>query len=99
LIWNDKKIKKSIYNTKKIIDKCQICGSTKQLEIDHIQEQCTADEKGFLYDSRHKNHISNLCILCHDCHLQKTLGRIKINGYKDSLNGQFLYWEKNWIIN
>ena len=94
LINNTKKIKKSIYNKKKIIDKCEICNSTKQLETDHIQEQCTADEKGFLNKSRHKNHLSNLCILCHDCHLEKTLGRIKINGYKDSLNGTFLHWEK-----
>lgn len=94
LIGNDKKIKKSVYNSKKIIDKCQICNSTKQLEVDHVIGQCTTDDNGFLDDSRHKNHISNLCILCHDCHLQKTLGRIKINGYKDSINGKFLDWEK-----
>jgi DNA mismatch repair protein MutS len=94
LIGTEKKIKKSVYNSKKIIDKCQICGSTKQLEIDHIQEQRTTDEKGFLNDSRHKNHLSNLCTLCHNCHLEKTLGQIKINGYKDSMNGPFLDWEK-----
>jgi DNA mismatch repair protein MutS len=94
LIGNDKKIKKSVYNAKKIIDKCQICSSTKQLETDHIQKQCTADEKGFLDDTRHKNHISNLCILCHECHLNKTLGKIKINGYVESINGKFLDWEK-----
>jgi DNA mismatch repair protein MutS len=94
LIGNDKKIKKSVYNSKKIIDKCQICNSTKQLEVDHVIGQCTTDDNGFLDDSRHKNHISNLCILCHDCHLEKTLGRIKINGYKDSINGKFLDWEK-----
>lgn len=95
LIGTEKKsIKKSVYNSKKIVDKCQICDSTKQLEVDHIQGQCEANENGFLDDTRHKNHLSNLCILCHDCHLEKTLGRIKINGYKDSMNGQFLDWEK-----
>lgn len=94
LIGNEKKIKKSVYNAKKIIDKCQICSSTKDLETDHIEGQCEADEKGFLDDSRHKNHLSNLCILCHQCHLNKTLGKIKINGYKSSLKGQFLDWEK-----
>lgn len=94
LIGNDKKIKKSVYNSKKIIDKCQICGSTKQLEVDHVIGQCTTNENGFLDDSRHKNHISNLCTLCHDCHLQKTLGKIKIHGYKDSINGKFLDWVK-----
>jgi DNA mismatch repair protein MutS len=91
---NETKIKKSVYNTKKIIDKCQLCNSTKQLEIDHIVEQMTANENGFLDDTRHKNHLSNLCTLCHDCHLQKTLGTIKIYGYKDSINGKFLDWEK-----
>jgi len=95
LIGTEKKpIKKSVYNSKKIVEKCQICGSTKQLEVDHMIGQCEANENGFLNDSRHKNHISNLCTLCHDCHLQKTLGRIKINGYVDSLNGRFLDWEK-----
>ena len=96
LIGNEKKpVKKSVYNSKKIIDKCQICSSTKQLEVDHVIGQCTTDDNGFLDDYRHKNHISNLCILCHDCHLQKTLGKIKIYGYKDSINGKFLDWEKN----
>jgi hypothetical protein len=55
----------------------------------------TADEKGFLKKGINKNHLSNLCCLCHDCHLQKTLGKIKINGYKDSINGRFLDWEKS----
>jgi DNA mismatch repair protein MutS len=94
LIGNETKVKKSKYNTKKIIDKCQICSSTKQLEVDHIVPQMTANENGFLNDSRHKNHISNLCTLCHDCHLNKTLNKIKIHGYKDSINGRFLDWER-----
>jgi len=95
LMGNEKKpIKKSVYNSKKIVYKCQICSSTKDLETDHIEGQCEADENGFLDDTRHKNHLSNLCILCHNCHLEKTLGRIKIKGYVDSLNGQLLDWEK-----
>ena len=85
--------KKSIYNKQKIIDKCEICKSTKQLEVDHIIPQMTAKD-GFLNDNRHKNHLSNLCTLCHNCHLNKTLGKIKINGYVDSLDGTFLDWEK-----
>jgi DNA mismatch repair protein MutS len=90
-----KSVKKSVYNKKKIIEKCEICSSTKDLETDHIVEQMTADEKGFLKKGINKNHLSNLCCLCHDCHLQKTLGKIKINGYKDSINGRFLDWEKS----
>ena len=94
LIGNQKKIKKSVYNSKKVIESCEICSSTKQLEVDHITPQMTADDKGFLSDSRHKNHLSNLCTLCHICHLNKTLGKIKIYGYKSSIRGRFLDWEK-----
>jgi DNA mismatch repair protein MutS len=86
--------KKSIYNKQKIIDKCEICESTIQLETDHILEQATADIKGFLKKGISKNHLSNLCCLCHECHLKKTLGKIKIYGYKSSLNGTFLHYEK-----
>jgi len=93
LLGNQTKIKKSVYNKKKIMEKCEICSSTKQLETDHVIEQMTADKKGFLNDSRHKNHLSNLCTLCHNCHLEKTLGKIKINGYIDSINGTFLDYE------
>ena len=56
-----KPIKKSIYNKKKIVEKCEICSSNKQLETHHIKFQSTANENGFLDDSRHKNHLSNLC--------------------------------------
>jgi DNA mismatch repair protein MutS len=84
--------KKSKYNSKKIIDKCEICKSTEQLETDHVFEQNTANDKGFL-KTTHKNHISNLCILCHHCHLKKTLGKIIVHGYKTGLNGKFLHWE------
>ena len=86
-------IKKSKYNSKKIMNNCQICESTENLECDHIIEQATANEKGFLATGTHKNHLGNLCTLCKKCHLEKTLGRIKIYGYKDSINGKFLDWE------
>ena len=93
LIGNCKKIKKSVYNSKKIIDKCQICSSTKQLETHHIIFQCTANENGFLKNGIHKNHVSNLSTLCKLCHDNVTYNKIIIHGYKDSINGQFLDWE------
>ena len=86
--------KKSVYNNKKIINACEICNSTESLEIDHIEGQVTADAKGFLKKGIHKNNLSNLCTLCHNCHLQKTQGKIIINGYKESINGKFLDWKK-----
>ena len=90
LINHNTKIKKSVYNKKKIIKSCEICNDTKNLETDHIIEQKTTDDKGFIKNGLNKNHLSNLCILCHQCHLKKTLGKIKINGYKSSINGTYL---------
>lgn len=90
--------KRSNYNSKKIMKKCEICGSTKNLETDHIIPQCETDESGFYNDIYyHKNEEYNLAILCKECHLKKTLGKIEINGYKDSLKGRFLdYTIKNY---
>jgi len=83
--------KKSVYNAKKIVKKCEICGSLKNLETDHIIPQCESDNNGFLNDTHyHKNEEYNLAILCKECHLKKTLGKIEIRGYKDSLKGRFL---------
>jgi len=89
-----KPVKKSIYNKKKIIDKCEICSSTTQLETHHIKFQSTANEDGFLDDSRHKNHLSNLCSLCKKCHDNVTYNKIIITGYKTSINGEFLDYHK-----
>lgn len=86
--------KKSVYNKKKHVKKCEICNSTRNLETDHIVPQCEADENGFLESqSHHKNESFNLAILCKSCHLKKTQGQIIIHGYKDGLNGQFLDYE------
>lgn len=86
--------KKSVYNRKKVIKKCEICNSTKNLETDHIIPQCQADSEGYLMDKHyHKNEEFNLAILCKQCHLKKTHGKIIIHGYKESLNGRFLDYE------
>jgi DNA mismatch repair protein MutS len=83
--------KRSTYNKRKIIQKCEICKSTKNLETDHIMPQCDTDKEGFINNKHyHKNEVFNLAILCKSCHLKKTQGKIIINGYKDSINGRFL---------
>jgi len=100
LINNKTKImstKKSKYNSKKLIDKCEICQCTKQLETHHIIFQSTADSKGNIKignNTIHKNNISNLCTLCKKCHDNVTYNKIIIYGYKDSLSGQFLDYKK-----
>ena len=88
--------KRSNYNKKKIMKKCEICSSTKNLETDHMMPQCDTDDKGFVNDKHyHKNEIFNLAVLCKSCHLKKTQGKIIINGYKDSINGRFLDYTEN----
>ena len=83
--------KKSNYNKKKIMNKCEICESTKNLETDHIIPQSDADSSGFLEKvGYHKNEEYNLAILCKECHLKKTLGKITIHGYKDTSKGILL---------
>jgi len=83
--------KKSVYNKKKIVNKCEICDATTKLETHHISEQKNTDKDGFVLNKHyHKNEKFNLTTLCHDCHLQVTLGKILVHGYKASTNGTFL---------
>lgn len=83
--------KKSVYNKKKIVNKCEICDTTTKLETHHISEQKNTDKDGFVLNKHyHKNEKFNLTTLCHDCHLQVTLGKILVHGYKASTNGTFL---------
>lgn len=64
----------SRYNKSVRVTECQECGSRKDLQTDHVIEQSQADENGFI-DHRHKNHASNLMILCKRCHAKKTKKR------------------------
>ena len=64
-------LKQSKYNSLIHVTECVKCGSRKNLQVDHIKEQHMANEKGFV-DHRHKNHPSNLQVLCENCHQEKT---------------------------
>lgn len=59
--------KRSRYNSKKWVDKCEKCGSTEELHTHHIEPQVLADEDGFI-GNHHKNRLSNLMVLCRECH-------------------------------
>lgn len=91
--------KTSKYNSKKLIDLCEICGyfpSNKTdipLDIHHIDFQCTADENNFTRHF-HKNNLHNLVCLCKECHQNVHLKKIKINGYIQTTNGIKLNFEK-----
>jgi DNA mismatch repair protein MutS len=83
---NNKKVSK--YNSKVIIDKCNICNSTKNLEVDHIIEQNKANKNGYFEDLNfHKNKKHNLLVLCKDCHRKKTNNEIIISQKMETNNG------------
>lgn len=66
----------STYNSTVFRDKCAICGKKpglgeEPLETHHIIEQSTvSDSFGHLQSKPylHKNHVSNLTVLCKECH-------------------------------
>ena len=89
----------SKYNAKLNINKCAICNyfpnneKEKSLEVHHINFQKNADEYGFIKDkSFHKNHISNLVVLCSKCHDKIDTGELHITGYKETSKGKKLEW-------
>lgn len=59
--------KRSRYNSKKWVDTCESCHSKENLHTHHIEHQQDADKDGYI-GSYHKNRLSNLKILCRDCH-------------------------------
>lgn len=96
--------KTSKYNSKKLIDKCEICGyypSNKTdipLDIHHIDFQCTADENNFTRHF-HKNSLHNLVCLCKQCHQNVHLKKINIYGYIQTTNGIKLNFENEMLLN
>jgi DNA mismatch repair protein MutS len=78
-------VKKSRYNSKKIIDKCVVC-QKKGEHVHHIKEQQTADIDGYI-GHMHKNHKSNLVCLCAACHDDVHHGNLDIGSYKMTSKG------------
>lgn len=81
--------KKSRYNSKKIIDHCEICKYTLKsntdlpLDVHHINFQCNSNKTtGIVNDKHfHKNALFNLVTVCKDCHIKIHKKEIIINGY------------------
>lgn len=92
---NTTKSKYSKYNSKKIVNKCELCNYSPYsnndipLDIHHINFQCNADTDGF-NGHFHKNSKFNLVCLCKGCHIDVHNKKIVINGYKQSTSGKFL---------
>jgi DNA mismatch repair protein MutS len=89
--------KQSHFNTEKLVDACEVCGSRGQIDVHHIDNQCSADKLGIItdpttQDKYHKNNTWNLVNLCEECHLQahrkSASGRVLIiTGYQETSQG------------
>ena len=80
------------YNAKLVIDCCSVCGDETE-EVQHIEEQHLANNKGMI-DYFHKNNLFNLVQLCHKCHHEVHHGELVIKGYIDTTEGRKLDFEK-----
>ena len=88
--------KKSVYNSKLVVDYCKICESTENLETHHIIQQKLFDEQGYSKNySFHKNSFHNLVILCKLCHIKVHQDKIEIEGYKQTNKGLQLIFKGN----
>jgi DNA mismatch repair protein MutS len=66
-------LKKSHFNTKKLVGMCEQCNKKPGKEVHHLQHQSDANEDGIIYNCDgigifHKNNVANLMTLCEDCH-------------------------------
>jgi len=91
-----KRIRKSKYNAKKIIENCEICGYMQStstdtpIDVHHIQFQCDSINHYNNEDGTKLHDTSNLIALCKKCHIATHKGHIQINGYVENINGMKL---------
>ena len=88
--------KSSRYNSKIIIDMCNICNKNKAEETHHIIYQQTADKDGFINNRFHKNAKHNLVAICSECHNKEHSGKIKIECWVSSSKGRKLICDYNY---
>jgi len=88
--------KNSRYNSKIIIDMCNICNKNKAEETHHIIYQQSADKDGFINNTFHKNAKHNLVAICKECHHKEHSGQIKIECWMSSSKGRKLICDYNY---
>jgi len=60
--------KQSHFNSKKIMNTCEVCKTKVGQEVHHLQHQEKADKNNMINRTFHKNHPANLLTLCEGCH-------------------------------
>ena len=84
--------KKSNYNSNLYMTNCYFCSSKNNLESHHINFQKDTDNNGFINKNKkkhiHKNHLSNLIILCELCHDKIHNNEIELKGFIETSNGK-----------
>lgn len=92
--------KKSKYNSKVHMTKCQICNKIPKeceipLETHHIEFQKNCDENGFILSKqhKHKNHKTNLVVLCNICHDNIDNKKLIIDGFEETSHGPVLKYD------
>ena len=69
-------MKRSHFNTKKLMTLCEMCKKKVGTEVHHLQHQSHADNAGTIIPTSNscspfnKNHLANLVTLCERCHTQ-----------------------------
>jgi len=61
-------LKTSHFNSKNIMNLCEICKINLGSEVHHLQHQNNADDNGIINGLFHKNNPANLMTLCEKCH-------------------------------
>lgn len=88
------KVRKSRYNAKKIVSKCELCDYTVKTDYDlpidthHIIGQCEADSDGYI-GVYHKNSLHNIINVCKICH-QKIHNKTLFFDVKETLKGRII---------
>jgi DNA mismatch repair protein MutS len=91
-------VKESKYNSNVIVKQCEICQDKCNLDVHHIQFQCSSNQFNLVQNGTHKNSKSNLVVLCKKHHNEVHQDKIKINGWKETSDGIILDWENiNYI--
>ncbi|RKO94397.1 muts domain V-domain-containing protein [Blyttiomyces helicus] len=92
--------RKSRYNSRKILVRCENCGYKPQdltslpLDTHHIEFQCSSDENGY-HDTQWKQALHNLIALCKSCHILVHRNQLKIEIQQTVRGTRFIFNNNN----